>query len=54
LYQAHSLHSQVTRGSGYAGPNDLDEDDYDTIMEEDEVLEGDFTVRAVAVGLIVG
>jgi len=33
---------------------DADDDDFDDIMAEEEVLENDFTLRAVLVGLIVG
>lgn len=29
-------------------------DDIDEIYDDDEVLEGDFTLRAVLVGLLVG
>ncbi len=36
-----------------AHPAELDEED-DQLVVEDEVLEGDFTFRAVAVGLLVG
>jgi hypothetical protein len=32
----------------------MDEDDFDELVDMDEELEGDFTFRAVAVGLLVG
>lgn len=30
------------------------DEDYDVLIPEEEVLEGDFTLRAVLVGLLVG
>ena len=33
---------------------DLDDDDLDEIIGEEDVLENDFTLRAVIVGLLVG
>jgi hypothetical protein len=52
LLRGISRRSQPVAARGDS--DEMDEDDFDELVDMDEELEGDFTFRAVAVGLLVG